>query len=292
MCNFASSKVIAKTGNAIPGPSRRPNGGGEMKIFVRSENYGNFVLEVEKSHTIEDVLITLVPHEVLQSGLWDIDLDFNGSPLMEIERSLAHYGIQNGSILQLECIQGGARSDSDDHLYTAELPASVAELWNSKWDSAGEPDQFASEMKITVQSDATHNYHLLVCCRNTVEDVLVKILGSDRAGRAPEPRLFFNDLELQKQKTLAEYGIEHGSSEDYGNYALEVNSSNTIEDVLITVLGKWPGALYFNGHRLLETAKSLADYSIEDGSILHLDVFELNLVHIVSTVLEFQIIYH
>ncbi|OAY67490.1 hypothetical protein ACMD2_17061 [Ananas comosus] len=69
-------------------------------------------------------------------------------------------------------------------------------------------------------------------------------------------------------------------SEDYGNYALEVNSSNTIEDVLITVLGKWPGALYFNGHRLLETAKSLADYSIEDGSILHLDVFELNLVHI------------
>ncbi|OAY70501.1 hypothetical protein ACMD2_05421, partial [Ananas comosus] len=110
------------------------------------------------------------------------------------------------------------------------LPASVAELWNSKWDSAGEPDQFASEMKITVQSDATHNYHLL--------------------------------------------------SEDDGNYALEVNSSNTIEDVLITVLGKWPGALYFNGHRLLETDKSLADYSIEDGSILHLDVFELNLVHI------------
>lgn len=72
-------------------------------------------------------------------------------------------------------------------------------------------------------------------------------------------------------------------SEDYGNYALEVNSSNTIEDVLITVLGKWPGALYFNGHRLLETAKSLADYSIEDGSILHLDVFELNLVHIIET---------
>ncbi|XP_020091809.1 uncharacterized protein LOC109712584 isoform X2 [Ananas comosus] len=116
-----SSKVIAKTGNAIPGPSRRPNGGGEMKIFVRSENYGNFVLEVEKSHTIEDVLITLVPHEVLQSGLWDIDLDFNGSPLMEIERSLAHYGIQNGSILQLECIQGGARSDSDERQWPKEI---------------------------------------------------------------------------------------------------------------------------------------------------------------------------
>ncbi|XP_020091810.1 uncharacterized protein LOC109712585 [Ananas comosus] len=184
-------------------------------------------------------------------------------------------------------------------------------------------------MKITVQSDATHNYHLLVCCRNTVVDVLVKILGSDRAGRAPEPRLSFNDLELQKQKTLAEYGIEHGSvlhlnctprvlahtydptkiakkgyaessssmrpsgdgemkiyvqSEDYGNYALEVNSSNTIKDVLKTVLGKWPGvALYFNGHHLFETAKSLADYSIEDGSILHLEVFELNLVHIIET---------
>nr|CAD1841020.1 unnamed protein product [Ananas comosus var. bracteatus] len=216
------------------------------------------------------------------------------------------------------------RKTMEPVLTMMKLQASVAELWNSKWDSAGEPDQFASEMKITVQSDATHNYHLLVCCRNTVEDVLVKILGSDRAGRAPEPRLSFNDLELQKQKTLAEYGIEHGSvlhlkctprvlahtydptkiankgyaessssmrpsgdgemkiyvqSEDDGNYALEVNSSNTIEDVLITVLGKWPGALYFNGHRLLETDKSLADYSIEDGSILHLDVFELNLVH-------------
>ncbi|OAY67489.1 L10-interacting MYB domain-containing protein [Ananas comosus] len=53
-----------------PSSSRRPNGDGVMKIFVRSENYGNFALEVEKSNTIEDVLITILPHELLQSD-WE-----------------------------------------------------------------------------------------------------------------------------------------------------------------------------------------------------------------------------
>nr|CAD1823431.1 unnamed protein product [Ananas comosus var. bracteatus] len=83
---------------------------------------------------------------------------------------------------------------------SVELPGSVA----------AEPE-FASEMKVTVQSDPTRNCDLLVYGHNTVEDVLVEILGRDRAGRVPEPRLFFNDLELQKQKTLAEYGIKPDS---------------------------------------------------------------------------------
>ncbi|XP_020092622.1 uncharacterized protein LOC109713075 [Ananas comosus] len=65
-------------------------------------------------------------------------------------------------------------------------------------------------------------------------------------------------------------------SEYHGNYALEVDSSNTIQDVLITVLPIWrleadpEPQLYFNGD-LLDRAKSLADYGVEDGSILHLE---------------------
>nr|CAD1841065.1 unnamed protein product [Ananas comosus var. bracteatus] len=187
--------------------------------------------------------------------------------------------------------------------------------------------EFAGEMEINVQPDAVRNYALLVDGNNIVEEVLVRILGRDRAERAPEPRLFFNHVELQKQKTLADCGIKHGSvlhlkctprvytyeprgytyksdrtkrakkgyaesssplrpngngemeifvqSKYYGNYALEVDSSNTIMDVLITVLpirrleSDPEPKLYFNGH-LLESAKSLADYGIEDGSILHL----------------------
>nr|CAD1841013.1 unnamed protein product [Ananas comosus var. bracteatus] len=213
---------------------------------------------------------------------------------------------------------------------SVELPASVAELSNSNmqpWDSVGEPE-FASEMEIVVQLGAVHNYVLLADGDNTVEDVLVEILGLNRAAQAPEPRLCFNDLELEKQKTLAEYGINLGSvlqlkctprvlahsydpteiakmncaessssmrpdgdgemkifvqSEHYGNYALEVDSSNTIQDVLVTVLVSvlptWQAAtaLYFNG-QLLERGKSLADYSIEDGSILHLKRAALNFV--------------
>nr|CAD1829810.1 unnamed protein product [Ananas comosus var. bracteatus] len=79
-----------------------------------------------------------------------------------------------------------------------------------RWDSVGEPE-FASEMEIVVRLGAVHNYVLLADGDNTVEDVLVEILGVDRAAQAPEPRLCFDDLELEKQKTLAEYGINLGS---------------------------------------------------------------------------------
>ncbi|OAY65562.1 hypothetical protein ACMD2_26710 [Ananas comosus] len=67
---MSSTKTTKTAGNANPSSSRRPNGDGVMKIFVRSENYGNFALEVEKSNTIEDVLITILPHELLQSD-WE-----------------------------------------------------------------------------------------------------------------------------------------------------------------------------------------------------------------------------
>nr|CAD1841050.1 unnamed protein product [Ananas comosus var. bracteatus] len=66
------------------------------------------------------------------------------------------------------------------------------------------------------------------------------------------------------------------SSSHYGNFALEVDRSNTVQDVLGTILpisrlaARPKPGLYFNGH-LLERAKSLADYGIEDGSILHLE---------------------
>nr|CAD1841059.1 unnamed protein product [Ananas comosus var. bracteatus] len=180
--------------------------------------------------------------------------------------------------------------------------------------------EFCSEMKIFVRSEAVHSYVLLVDGNNTVEDVLVKILGSDRAGRVPEPRLYFNDLELEKQKTLAEYGIKLGSvlhlkctprvlarahdptelakmgcadsgtpvrsnldgrmkisvqSKKQGSYVLEVDSSNTIRDVLATILfahrlesSPEPG-LYFKGQKL-EMAESLAAYGIQDCSVLQL----------------------
>nr|CAD1841021.1 unnamed protein product [Ananas comosus var. bracteatus] len=65
-------------------------------------------------------------------------------------------------------------------------------------------------------------------------------------------------------------------SEYHGNFVLEVENSNTIEDVFITVLPIWrlkaipEPKLYFNGQRL-EREKSLADYGIDDGSILHLE---------------------
>nr|CAD1823426.1 unnamed protein product [Ananas comosus var. bracteatus] len=184
--------------------------------------------------------------------------------------------------------------------------------------------EFASEMEITVQSDHTRNYVLLVYGHNTVEDVLVEILGCRRAGQVPKPRLFFNGLELQEQKTLADCGIKPGSvlhlkctqrvlaqtddfasptkkagkgyadssssvrldgdgemkifvqSEYYGNYALEVENANTILEVFNTILprgrlyeGPLP-ELYFNGHQL-EQKNTLADYGIQDGSILHLE---------------------
>nr|CAD1841057.1 unnamed protein product [Ananas comosus var. bracteatus] len=58
-----------------------------------------------------------------------------------------------------------------------------------------------------------------------------------------------------------------------GNYALEVDSSNTIWDVLIAVLGdirslgRWPKpTLWFNGS-VLEEAKSLSDYGIHDRCV-------------------------
>nr|CAD1829798.1 unnamed protein product [Ananas comosus var. bracteatus] len=218
------------------------------------------------------------------------------------------------------------------------------------WDSVGEPE-FASEMEIVVRLGAVHNYVLLADGDNTVEDVLVEILGLDRAAQAPEPRLCFDDSELEKQKTLAEYGINLGSvlqlkctprvsahrsifvkfyyketntynvcnftsptgiaktncaestnssmrpdrdgemtiyvqSEYFGNYALEADSSNTDKNFMDIVsmkitLGypRWAPSttLYCNG-QLLERGKSLADYSIEDGSVLHLKRAALNFV--------------
>lgn len=96
---------------------------------------------------------------------------------------------------------------------SVEPPDSVAEPSNSdaEWSNSDAESEFCSEMKIFVQSEAVHSYVLLVDGDNTVEDVLVKILGSDRAGRVPEPRLYFNDSELEKQKALAEYGVKQGS---------------------------------------------------------------------------------
>nr|CAD1841072.1 unnamed protein product [Ananas comosus var. bracteatus] len=82
---------------------------------------------------------------------------------------------------------------------SVEPPDSVAEPSDSDAES-----EFSSEMKIFVRSEAVHSYVLLVDGDNTVE-------SHDRAGRVPEPRLYFNDLELEKQKTLAEYGIKLGS---------------------------------------------------------------------------------
>ncbi|XP_020091700.1 uncharacterized protein LOC109712515 isoform X1 [Ananas comosus] len=120
-----------KTGNANPGPSRRPSGGGEMKIYVRSVKHGNFTLEVDKSNTIKDVLITILPHELLKSG-WEPLLYFNGDEPLEEICSLADYKIQNGSILKLEGEQGearaghyeeddGARADDDERQWPKEI---------------------------------------------------------------------------------------------------------------------------------------------------------------------------
>nr|CAD1841066.1 unnamed protein product [Ananas comosus var. bracteatus] len=91
--------------------SRRPNGDGEIKIFVQSEHYGNYALEVESSNTIEDVFITILPIRRLKLDP-EPELHFNGD-LLEIERSLADYGIQDGSILHLECTRWTFRTANE-----------------------------------------------------------------------------------------------------------------------------------------------------------------------------------
>nr|CAD1841051.1 unnamed protein product [Ananas comosus var. bracteatus] len=79
----------------------RPNGDGEMKIFVQSEYYRNYALEVDSSNTIQDVFITVLPISRLKA-IPEPKLYFNGQRL-EMEKSLADYGIEDGSILHLEC---------------------------------------------------------------------------------------------------------------------------------------------------------------------------------------------
>lgn len=88
-------------GCADSGSAVRSNPDGEMKIFVQSESGGSYVLEVDRSNTIRDVLATILFTRRLESRP-EPGLYFNGQKL-EMAESLAAYGIQDCSVLQLEC---------------------------------------------------------------------------------------------------------------------------------------------------------------------------------------------
>nr|CAD1841060.1 unnamed protein product [Ananas comosus var. bracteatus] len=100
ICNFTSPTEIAKMNCAESSSSMRPDGDGEMKIYVQSEYYGNYALEVDSSNTIQDVLVTVL---VSVLPIWQAatTVYFNGQ-LLERAKSLADYSIEDGSILHLK----------------------------------------------------------------------------------------------------------------------------------------------------------------------------------------------
>nr|CAD1841052.1 unnamed protein product [Ananas comosus var. bracteatus] len=168
MCNLASPAEIAKMGSALSGLSLRRYGDGKMQIFVQSSSYyGNFALEVDGSNTVQDVLGTILPIPQLAARPKP-ELYFNGH-LLKRAKSLAKYGIQDGSILHLNCTDD---IDFSANVIRTELKSGI-EYWALEKKLCG---ALTSKTKILIE-DAMRAIHLKSFDYRVLNLLLYQLIG-------------------------------------------------------------------------------------------------------------------